>query len=341
MLILCTLGLLVCFLLLARVVDLFFIASLDDISKDMHLTSDAAGATLMAVGSSAPELFVALFSIFKPGGHQAIGIGSIVGSAIFNLLIIVGVTALVRKTKLTWQPAVRDLFFYSVSVAILVWFIWDGHFCLIEAVIFIIIYLFYVVTVVYWKKLFPYADNPYIKREIKNKKRGFIAIFDRILSMLFPDKKHSYLVFLISIIIIAGLSWTLVELAVVISHILNIPEAIIALTVLAIGTSVPDLISSLIVAREGRGDMAVSNAIGSNIFDILVGLGLPMLIYILFSGNVVSSDGEISRSAIILFSSVIFLLIWLLFSRWKIGKLTGFFLIAIYIVYVIREILLI
>ena len=341
MLILCTLGLLVCFLLLARVVDLFFIASLDDISKDMHLTSDAAGATLMAVGSSAPELFVALFSIFKPGGHQAIGIGSIVGSAIFNLLIIVGVTALVRKTKLTWQPAVRDLFFYTVSVAILVWFIWDGHFCLIEAVIFIIIYLFYVVTVVYWKKLFPYADNPYIKREIKNKKRGFIAIFDRILSMLFPDKKHSYLVFLISIIIIAGLSWTLVELAVVISHILNIPEAIIALTVLAIGTSVPDLISSLIVAREGRGDMAVSNAIGSNIFDILVGLGLPMLIYILFSGNVVSSDGEISRSAIILFSSVIFLLIWLLFSRWKIGKLTGFFLIAIYIVYVIREILLI
>jgi len=341
MLILYTLGLLVCFLLLARVVDLFFIASLDDISNDMHLTSDAAGATLMAVGSSAPELFVALFSIFKPGGHQAIGIGSIVGSAIFNLLIIIGATALVRKTKLTWQPAVRDLFFYTVSVAMLVWFIWDGRFCLTETVIFIIIYLFYVVTVIYWKKLFPYIDNPYIKREITYKKRGFMAIFDRMLFLLFPDKKHSYLVFIISIIIIAGLSWTLVELAVVISHILNIPEAIIALTVLAIGTSIPDLISSLIVAREGRGDMAVSNAIGSNIFDILVGLGLPMLIYILFSGNVVSSDGKISRSAIILFSSVIFLLIWLLFSKWKIGKLTGFFLIGIYIVYVIREILLI
>jgi K+-dependent Na+/Ca+ exchanger-like protein len=340
MLILYTLGLLVCFLLLARVVDLFFIASLDDISNDMHLTSDAAGATLMAVGSSAPELFVALFSVFKPGGHQAIGIGSIVGSAIFNLLIIVGAIALVRNTKLTWQPAVRDLFFYTFSVALLVWFIWDGRFCLIEAVIFLTIYLLYIITVVYWKKLFTYVDNSYIRQERKNKSRGFIAIFDKMLFMLFPNKKNSYLVFLISILIIAGVSWTLVELAIIISHILNIPEAIIALTVLAIGTSVPDLISSLIVAKEGRGDMAVSNAIGSNIFDILVGLGLPMLIYILFSGNVVNSDGEISSSAIILFSSVIFLLIWLLISKWKIGKITGFFLVGIYILYVIREILL-
>lgn len=86
--------------------------------------------------------------------------------------------------------------------------------------------------------------------------------------------------------------------------------------------------------------MAVSNAVGSNIFDILVGLGLPIFIFILVSGNPVSSDGEINRSAIILFSSVIFLMIWLLSSKWQIGKITGLFLVAIYILYVIREILL-
>jgi K+-dependent Na+/Ca+ exchanger-like protein len=325
---------------LARIVDLFFITSLDDISKDLNLSSDAAGATLMAVGSSAPELFVALFSIFKPGSHQAIGIGSIVGSAIFNLLVIVGATALVRKTKLTWQPAVRDLFFYTLSIALLICFIWDGRFSLIEAGIFMIIYFLYIITVIYWKKIFTYDDHPYIKREKKDGKRGFMAIFDKVLLMLLPDKKHYLIIFLISIIVIAGLSWTLVELAVIISQVLNIPEAIIALTVLAIGTSVPDLISSLIVAREGRGDMAVSNAIGSNIFDILVGLGLPMLIYILISGNPVSSDSEINRSVIILFGSVIFLMIWLLSGKWEIGKITGFFLVGIYFLYVIREILL-
>ena len=340
MIILYTLGLLACFILLARIVDLFFIASLDKISKDLHLSSDAAGATLMAVGSSAPELFVALFSIFKPGNHQVIGIGSIVGSAIFNLLVIVGIAALVRKTRLTWQPAVRDLFFYTISVALLVWFIKDGHFTLSEAGIFISVYLVYVIAVVYWKKLLPYDDNSYTKRKDNKKKRGVIALFDRLLYFIFPNKKYYYLVFLISILIIAGLSWALVELAVVISHILNIPEAIIALTVLAVGTSVPDLISSVIVAREGRGDMAVSNAIGSNIFDILVGLGLPMSIFILISGNFVSSNGELTSSAVILFGSVIFLLAWLLFSKWRIGRITGVFLVSIYIFYVIREIIL-
>ena len=61
-------------------------------------------------------LFVALFAVLKPGDHQVIGIGSIVGSAIFNLLVIIGAAALVKKTKLTWQPVVRDLFFYFVAV---------------------------------------------------------------------------------------------------------------------------------------------------------------------------------------------------------------------------------
>ena len=135
------LALLLSFVVLARIVDLFFIASLDRISKDLKLSSDAAGATLMAVGSSAPELFVALFAVLKPGEHQAIGIGSIVGSAIFNLLVIVGAAAVVKKAELNWKPLVRDLFFYTVSVGLLVYFIRNGSFDLAEASIFIVVYI--------------------------------------------------------------------------------------------------------------------------------------------------------------------------------------------------------
>ncbi|RIH63845.1 sodium:calcium antiporter [Mariniphaga sediminis] len=341
MIILYTLALLVCFVLLARIVDLFFIASLDKISHDLRLSSDAAGATLMAIGSSAPELFVALFSVLKPGDHQAIGIGSIVGSAIFNLLVIVGAAALVRKARLTWQPMVRDLFFYTLAVVLLVWFIWDGRFTLTEAIVFLGIYIFYVIAVVYWKKVLPYNDLSFDEREEQDcAEKGVLNIFDRLLCRIFPDKKHYYRVFLLSIFIIAGLSWALVELAVVISYILNIPEAIIALTVLAIGTSVPDLISSMIVARQGRGDMAVSNAIGSNIFDILVGLGLPLAIFVLMSNEAISTGGDISRSAIILFGSVVLLIVWLLLSRWRIGKITGVVFLGIYFLYVLSEILM-
>lgn len=342
MIFLSALAMLACFVFLARVVDLFFIDSLDKISGDLRLSSDAAGATLMAVGSSAPELFVALFSVLKPGEHQAIGIGSIVGSAIFNLLVIVGASAIVRKAKLSWQPAARDFFFYTLTVVLLVFFIWDGSFSMTEAIIFLGIYIFYVLAVVYWKRILPYEDLPFDEPEEKVfDKKGILGMLDRLMFRIFPKREKYYLVFLLSVFIIAGLSWALVELAIIISHALNIPEAIIALTVLAVGTSIPDLFSSMIVARQGRGDMAVSNAIGSNIFDVLVGLGLPLAIFMVISGKSVPTGGDITLSAIILFASVVLLLLLLIVSKWRVGKLTGFVLIGIYLFYVIREILLI
>ncbi len=146
------------------------------------------------------------------------------------------------------------------------------------------------------------------------------------------------LVLLLPVILIAGISWVLVELAVLISADLGIPEAIIALTVLAVGTSIPDLFSSIIVAKQGRGEMAVSNAIGSNIFDILIGLGLPFLIVMLISGGSINAGGDLMGSTIILSLSVVLLILLQLFSKWKIGKLTGIILIGTYIIYLIYEI---
>lgn len=334
--------LLACFVLLARVVDLFFISSLDKISKDLRLSSDAAGATLMAVGSSAPELFVALFAVIKPGDHQVIGIGSIVGSAIFNLLVIVGAAALVKKATLTWQPVVRDLFFYFIAVVLLVYFIWDGVFTFNEAIILLAVYILYVLAVVYWRRFFTYSDMEYtVEVEDPHGENNKITHFiDVTLKFIFPSREKYYLTFIFSIFIIAALSYVLVEVAVVSAHLLNIPEAIIALTVLAVGTSIPDLFSSIIVAKQGRGDMAVSNAIGSNIFDILVGLGLPFIIVMSISGGTISAGGDLMTSSLILFASVVLVVVLLLVSKWKIGKLTGIILIGLYLFYVIREIIL-
>lgn len=333
--------LLACFVLLARIVDLFFISSLDKISKDLRLSSDAAGATLMAVGSSAPELFVALFAVLKPGEHQVIGIGSIVGSAIFNLLVIVGVAAWVKKTKLTWQPVVRDLIFYSLAVGLLVYFIWDGAFTVTEAIVFLVIYVFYVLAAVYWRKILPYPDMEIIP-EVEGshgEQNKFTRPVDNMLRFIFPSEERYYLVFLFSIVLIAAISYVLVEVAVSTAHVLNIPEAIIALTVLAVGTSIPDLFSSVIVAKQGRGDMAVSNAIGSNIFDILVGLGLPFLIVMSLSGGVINTGGDLMSSTIILSVSVLILIILLLVMKWKVGKFTGVVLLTAYVFYVLNEVL--
>ncbi len=333
-------AMLLCFILLARVVDNFFVSSLDQISHRWKLSSDAAGATLMAVGSSAPELFVALFAVFRPGDHGAIGIGSIVGSALFNLLAIGGVVALVRKSTLTWQPMLRDIAFYFIAVALLLWGIIDGDFSIWNAISFLVLYVVYVVAVVNWRKWFSYTDNGADHSTVEEEQDEKPNLLDRMLGIFFPNKKHYYWVFFISIVMIAGMSWVLVETAIHISHILNIPETLIALTVLAAGTSIPDLISSLIVAKQGRGDMAISNAIGSNIFDILVGLGFPFLLVILLKGGSIAAGGQnLEASSIILFGSLIAFALLLLAKRWKINWFSGIVLLGLYVGYVAYEII--
>ena len=111
------------------------------------------------------------------------------------------------------------------------------------------------------------------------------------LSVTIPDvrrpgyAKWCYASFLLSIVWIGSFSFAMVHWAEIIGDTIGIPPVIMGLTFLAAGTSVPDLLSSVIVARMGEGDMAVSSSIGSNIFDILVGLPLPWLIYTFLPGN--------------------------------------------------------
>ena len=126
----------------------------------------------------------------------------------------------------------------------------------------------------------------------------------------------------------------MVESAVGISQILGIPEVIIALTVLAAGTSVPDMISSMIVAKQGRGGMAISNAMGSNIFDILFGLGVPWIVMLYFSKSAITvSTTNLFSSVILLFATVLVIFFLLLVKKWEIGRKAGYFLIGLYVAY--------
>lgn len=333
--------LLISFYLLARVCDEYFVVSLDKIAAKLKMSHDVAGATLMAIGSSAPELCIAIIALIKPGNHAALGMGTIVGSAIFNILVIIGAAAVVRKAILSWQPVVRDTIFYSLSIIFLLFVFWDGQIVMGEAVIFAVLYIVYIIAVINWKKLFPYKDNDVIEEVEdamkKSKDGGWKKIFkplDILLDKIFPSSKHYYAVFFISVAIIAGLSWVLVESAVGISHILGIPEVIIALTVLAAGTSVPDMISSMIVAKQGRGGMAISNAMGSNIFDILFGLGIPWIVMLYFSkSSITVSTTNLFSSVILLFATVLVIFFLLLVRKWEIGRKAGYFLIGLYVAY--------
>lgn len=331
------LTMLLAFYLLAEVCDKYFVESLEKISKRLSLCPEAAGATFMAVGSSAPELFVSLLALFKPG-EEAMGAGTIVGSAIFNILVITGASVAVRQAFVIWQPVVRDMLFYSLSIIALLFTFRDGVVVLYEILAFLLLYALYITAVVNWKKLFKYKDDDPIEilEETitkKNWKKVFAPI-DWLVKITFPKSERYVLAFSISIIWIIVLSWILVESAVVSANILGIPSVIIGLTILAAGTSVPDLLSSIIVAKKGQAGMAISNGIGSNIFDILFGLGFPWLFAYIFLGQKITVATEnLNNSIILLFATVIAILFLFIIRKWKIGKYSGYFLIALYLIY--------
>lgn len=341
--------LLLSFYLLAVICDRYFVNSLDKIAHKLKMNSDMAGATLMAIGSSAPELFVSLIALFKPG-NESIGAGTIVGSAIFNILVIIGASAMVKKAFIAWQPVIRDLIFYSLSIIMLIFSFRDGIITFFEASTFIILYIIYIFAVMKWRKILPYKEeSKEIIEELEKaiekdeKKKNILGYFfsfiENILDKIFPNSKHYWSVFTVSIVMIIILSWVLVESAVVLANALNIPAVIIGLTVLAAGTSMPDLISSVVVAKQGRGGMAISNAIGSNIFDILIGLGLPWILVLSFSGKTITVANEnLNSSIILLFATVITIFFLLFFKKWKIGRFSGLIMIGLYIAYIVWSI---
>eukprot|EP00033_Pygsuia_biforma_P000437 GCRY01000520.1.p1 GENE.GCRY01000520.1~~GCRY01000520.1.p1 ORF type:complete len:514 (+),score=95.62 GCRY01000520.1:218-1759(+) len=428
-------GVLYMFAGLAVICDEYFTASLESISEALHLSEDVAGATFMAAGSSAPELFTSIMSVFV--AENDTGIGAIVGSAIFNILIIIGVIAICsgQVVQLDWRPLLRDSCYYAVSILVLLIVFQDEEVSWVEAVIMVILYLGYVILMYFNSRIMALCepkdkaademidletpverqnsqlqqpnsdgdenaqcleaeeekaqpevrprrlssvtknplqvphkvhheeeheaevspDNITVKiEESKAEEEEPKSTFDKIwavvmwpLLFLFkytvPNcqeekwKKWYMASFIISILWIGVLSFFMVEWATAIGCILDIPPIVMGLTVLAAGTSVPDALSSVMVARDGMGDMAVANGLGSNVFDILLGLGLPWTIYTVFihNGDVVTvkSDGVVSAVAI-LFGILFLVLISIMIPKWRLFKQSGYWFLFVYCIYV-------
>lgn len=349
---------------IAIVCDDFFTASLEQLSIKFELSEDVAGATFMAAGSSAPELFTSLASVLfedKCNNRSSVGIGTIVGSAIFNILIIIGATAMLTENvlQLSWRPLVRDSCWYGFSILLLIIFVVGdtqkdkitgkevGYVTWWEGMIMWICYLLYILFMKFNTQIMGESDNTVIEESIGERVRknsvvdaegaeggtetdaalteksepakvedededegevdclgvpkpedlggAVFTYFSYVWYLVFMatiptcepiedgatrnnwcHRPNMYWVsFFMSIVWIGVICWGMVECAIVLGEMLGISATVMGLTVLSAGTSVPDAISSIVVAQRGMGDMAVSNALGSNVFDILLGLGFP------------------------------------------------------------------
>ncbi|NXJ29316.1 NCKX1 protein, partial [Dicrurus megarhynchus] len=512
-------GIMYVFVALAIVCDEYFVPALGVITEKLQISEDVAGATFMAAGGSAPELFTSLIGVFI--SHSNVGIGTIVGSAVFNILFVIGTCALFSREilHLTWWPLFRDMSFYIVDLLMLILFFLDSVIDWWESLLLLTAYATYVFTMKQnvfleqWvkqelnkkpnavqaasaehmqktstgavagdgtmkppdvRKLQPgpalqrgsssaslhnsqmrgtivqlmiYTLDPLAEAKFKDRvdilrnmakaetlerqgsqpeeekkapstiqvtpasdsepskdtqnadvpqdrqppsssdtsddsssesqedsdgdstegdendeplslewpeSRKKQAIYLFLFPIVFPlwstlpdvrnpeSKKFFIITFFGSILWIAAFSYLMVWWAHQVGETIGISEEIMGLTILAAGTSIPDLITSVIVARKGLGDMAVSSSVGSNIFDITVGLPVPWFLFSIFNGLspvAVSSNG-LFCAIVLLFLMLLFVIISISLCKWKMNKLLGFTMFALYFVFLIISVLL-
>ncbi|XP_054475444.1 sodium/potassium/calcium exchanger 1 [Anoplopoma fimbria] len=550
-------GMMYMFISLAIVCDEFFVPALGVITEKLAISEDVAGATFMAAGGSAPELFTSLIGVFI--AHSNVGIGTIVGSAVFNILFVIGMCALFSREvlHLTWWPLFRDVSFYIIGLILLIIFFLDNVIMWWESMMLVACYTVYVIFMKFnvqiertFKALLiknkniiriiaveepekkngdaediarpapednnrlklkpslqrggssaslhnstmrntifqlmihtldplgegkfkekaeilntvakgtaesktqdksedgrgktepvkePEAapapetektEQPENKKVVSNhvlvvikkpRSQSLIAVYedlpagddgsegsdsdeddsdedsdesseeeeddeeededegekeeeqeDEPLSLEWPDtpRKQATYLFLLPIIIplwltvpdvrnqksrkffagtflgsilwIAIFSYLMVWWAHQVGETIGISEEIMGLTILAAGTSIPDLITSVIVARKGLGDMAVSSSVGSNIFDITVGLPVPWLLYSSFHNFApvaVSSNG-LFCAIVLLFIMLLFVIISIASCKWKMNKLLGFTMFLLYFIFVVLSVML-
>jgi len=539
--------LIIFFIALAVVTDDYFVPSLQVISLRLSLTEDVAGATFMAAGSSAPELFTSLTDVLV--FESSIGIGTIVGSAVFNILVIIACSGAfaVETLVIDWRPFMRDCSFYAFSILLLLIFIKldgsNGKAYWWEGLIMVFSYGFYVLIMVFNSQLMDFlgrlggvpekadsdderpkplayrspgmindwicysgstemerlqkplccakitilgkgTESPlnlaifeefkkqtrsvpglsscaldveeqvikvvYIKDESNNEANrklhlactnaasaaasannvtvskvemnddpngtaprpvpsgapeagtdpaqqdttsnnaggggdddssddepwpgplrylqivvgGISACWDWIFSKTVPgcnteDAREEYdkmpdgpqkeardkelreqekwyvLAFIASILWIAILSFVMVDMSDRIGKIIGFSPVLMGLTVLAAGTSIPDALSSVATAKRGMGDMAVANAIGSNVFDILLGLGIPWTIFgAIHGGDPYPVDlDKIITFVIILFATLILTVLTFIVLKWRLGPRLGQLLLFLYAVF--------
>ncbi|XP_071189360.1 sodium/potassium/calcium exchanger 2-like isoform X3 [Salvelinus alpinus] len=472
-------GMLYMFISLAIVCDEFFVPALTVITEKLAISDDVAGATFMAAGGSAPELFTSVIGVFV--SHSNVGIGTIVGSAVFNILFVIGMCAIFSREilNLTWWPLFRDVSFYIMDLIMLICFFLDNYISYWESIVLLSAYAAYVIFMKFNSNVEGFVKgcmnkNQVVEVEVQPKARPRLqrggssaslhnslmrnSIFqlmihtldplseefadsgkfrekasilhkiakkkcqvedsekangvasrsdknlpnssnvevevtppmngtagqegeapaedeeeeDQPLSLSWPDtmrKRFTYLIimpivfplwltlpdvrkptakkffpisFLGSICWIAGFSYLMVWWAHQVGETIGITEEIMGLTILAAGTSIPDLITSVIVARKGLGDMAVSSSVGSNIFDITVGLPFPWLLWSIINNMrpvAVSSNG-LFCAIVLLFLMLIFVIISIAACKWRMSKLLGFIMFVLYLVFLVLSVML-
>ena len=308
------------FILLIKGAD-WFVDSSSLIAEQFRIPAHIIGMTIIAFGTSAPELSVSLTAAFK--GSSGIAIGNVIGSSLINLLLVGGVIAMIKPFQINKSILAKNYPYSIVAALSLLFLSYDtflsdekrmilSHGDGLVLLIFFGIFLYFTVSETRQSRQLT-IPNVDVEAAAKKPKKFYL--------------KHSGLILIGLVGVVLG-GQLIVNASITIARYLNISEAFIGLTIVAIGTSLPEAVTSVIAARKGHADIALGNIIGSNIYNIFLVLGLSSAI------RPIETDiNAVIDMAILVISSLLFYIP--MFKRKKVSRLMGGMMIGTYLLYVI------
>ena len=282
-----------------------------------RVTPAVIGLTVVAAGTSVPELAVSLLAAMR--GNEAVAIGNVVGSNIFNITFILGLSALIRPLSISGNTIRLE---YPVLALVTLLFLiisHDGSIGRLDALLFLASYVMFTAYLV-----------ALVRRQMnEEEKKGFGAEVKELTSSVDLRRGATFSFFLVAagVSLLVGGAHATVTGAVELGRLIGMSEGVIGLTIVAGGTGLPEVVTSLVSSVRGRDDIAIGNVIGSNLFNILGTLGISGLIRpVAVPPEIISSDNW-------WLLGVTALLFPLMFTGLRITRREGGLLLSTYVIY--------
>jgi len=294
-----------------------FIEGASSIARILGISPLIVGMLIIGFGTSAPEMIVSATAAFQ--GNPSLGIGNALGSNITNITLVLGLTA-IFYTLPVHSRLLKQEIPLVLSTAVLAWYLMaDGFFSRLDSIILVIVMFLVLIWMVYSANKDRHTHDPLVDESIDE----------------LPDEMplpNSIFWTVVGLILLLLSSQMLVYGASNIAKVMGVSDLIIGLTIVAIGTSLPELAATISSARKGETDLAVGNIVGSNLFNTLAVLPIPALVQPLEI-----PDGVLDRDIWVMLAATVILLVFCFGlgheSRYKITRLKGLFLLSAFFAY--------
>ncbi|MEZ8825539.1 calcium/sodium antiporter [Vibrio amylolyticus] len=283
------------------------------LARNVGISPLVIGMTILAMGSSAPEMMVSATAALE--GKTDTAVGNVLGSNIANIALILGITALIKPLSISSAVLRRELPLMIGVTLVAGAILWDNHLGRSEGILLFVLFAFFILTML---------------RISRNEKKNGDVLLDEQESEVPEGVSNSKaaLWVVIGLIILPISANILVNNAVIIAKFFGMSDLVIGLTIIAVGTSLPELAASLAGVLKGEDDMAVGNIIGSNVFNILAVMGIPGIL----SPSIINAFA-MDRDFWVMLAVSLLLVVMALGKSRSINRIEGGILFAIFIAY--------